>query len=952
MVKVKLYPQEVVQSNGTYEGGGINKRFSQFSNLDAIKSGGNTKARANIAPRGQDYDRPATITVKNFGFTIPYGSRINSIKLGYAHNKIIFNTSNNYPEVYPPHINLTNIDGGVSGNSAGYNYQEYVVEFKEDKNAITGWNSTNINNGDFGVTFDYRTNGNTNSGAVELGYIWIEVDYTPAEFALGLSNTTTGTIYPKDVFSFDATITNINRLRQDVVPTVNIVVPADVEVIPDSENHVNYNPTTHEYVWTPYLLNKTEITNSIKFKSSSAGTKTIKLFIQNSTVEVTKNINIDFNTTVIGGDKVPEFYQEDDEFEFEVLYDHRGDVTQSRTVSLEFPPEMSIGTINVSPGTATVQNLPTTTKVTWVIPSGQYHSLLHIKSTINTPNKYSFFGFDEIGKKVWEHQIKITPASLTNPFFAKYVMPPEVHELMQEGEMYTIVTYMRMFFLNEATNDDIEDYGKNCRMVVTHESGIDVNNFNDLLNGSGTQFSEPLNPNKSWQRITLAFNYIKNAPIVVMFTGEYLDLNPENLNIHFSTPQIMFIENYPYLPEGKMGVFPTPLKNLIGVENYGSTNLPSLTNSANFRHYGINMGGVDNIDGFAIQGIKILFDYDAKEPCSILAKVITAHNKRGVRSISLAAGVGTAEIGDSFDLFGLKYSDYSNFSRTEIEFTIINNFQQNMNIDIKNIRWELNYSILDADEWCEFLINGESNIYYKAFLSKLTLIGGSDMNVEVFNVEGNDKHIPYRQNIEPKEIEMEFIVDGCDFEANTLLFHRIARWMMNERDVYNRPIPNEIEFSHIPDYKFKYVMEDGLEEEEEAGTYTVEAKLLVPDGTMEKKESTITNNIGINGGIAKALPKIQVLSQSTEINIMESNSGQSFILKDDSLVYGDLLVINSETRKVTKIHKENNVEYVNSDITHKVDYDSDWIVFNPGKEYNIDSGTSAIVQSVEFKERW
>jgi len=388
-------------------------------------------------------------------------------------------------------------------------------------------------------------------------------------------------------------------------------------------------------------------------------------------------------------------------------------------------------------------------------------------------------------------------------------------------------------------------------------------------------------------------------------------------------------------------------------------NVPQIRSSNDFRLSEFNLGNIQNIDKFALQGLTIKFDYNAAAPCSVAGKIITGNDKTGLRTVSLKEGGGTAEIGGVFDLFGLKYDDYKEFGRIQIDLNIMNPYQNDVYVDISNIRVEVNYIILDGTDWKRFWINGESNEYYQCFLKNMVIYGGPNNEVEIFNVEGNDIHVAYRQNIVPKEIELEFDIDACNFNDGSLLLQRAARWFANNRTKYNRPIPNTIEFEQFPDRVFDYVMEDSIEEEiTEGGTYECKVKLLVPSGTMRTKEPVITNSTGVNSGVAKVLPKLQILATSKEISLTETVSRQNFSIRpfigpdNVGIEEGDIVILNSETRKATKLHKIGENNYNSVDITRFIDFDSEWFVFNPGNEFNISGNGSCIVQTVEFFERW
>ena len=319
---------------------------------------------------------------------------------------------------------------------------------------------------------------------------------------------------------------------------------------------------------------------------------------------------------------------------------------------------------------------------------------------------------------------------------------------------------------------------------------------------------------------------------------------------------------------------------------------------------------------------------------------------------------GIVTLGGQFDLWGLDWEDFklSKLEDLEIDIQLLNNYDQAVHMEFNNLRIVFHYVELEETKIVA-KVNGVDLRYFIVFIKDVTIKPGTDLLVKYLEVEGTDSNLAYRANIEPKEIEMDIRVPGCDLEETTAFVERLARLLVNKRDKFNKPLLNEIEFSHHPNRVWKVLLEDALDVSAEFTEYEGKIKLIVPDGTSYTKEPIITNATGTNSGLAKVNPIIRVVAQGTNIIVKETISNQEWRLTDSTLEVGDIVRIDCEERKVYKVEgsddlssKEDDAEYPDIDITSKVDFNSDWFLIHD--DYNFECDNTAIIQSVIFHERW
>lgn len=952
MAGQRVFAQSINQSDGTYVGGGVIKKYSKFSGLDNIKSySTDDYASCHVAPQGGDYDRPSTVELTEFfnnnnvSEHIPSGAVINKITVRYSYRKY-GDIDGYYPDI-PVRFTLLGCNGETAESNVGFSSGQNVLNF-----VPTGeLTAEDINSPGFGVQVDFRTNAGQYAGDLFFVYCFVDIDYTPIEYALGVSNISTAKEIDYD-FGMDLRITNITQISRNTECIVVMDLPDGV--VPTSgQGAISYDSDLEKWIITVKFINNWTQTVRVKLNSSlSGGNKTIT-FTEKST-----NVSVSATVDLGGSDERISVNFEENIFNVGVVHyiqyvdEMFGNYTTPRTVTIKLPASCTVNGASADHGNVTWETSGNNTIITWQIPANTHKDYLLTSIVFNNAGIFESVVYDTGMNWLKTNEIKVVPSNYTRPFYTKHILNDDVFDLMEPGYTYTIISYMKLVARPGETNYEYDDNYLNHRFHVFHDSepaDIDVESakIREALHSDIVPFDG------KWHLVQITFYYDGVHPVEIYWTGEFVEKNVTKIDVLFTSPIVMEyawhyqngLENY--------GLWPLPLKNLITADNWGTVNLPAFTQTNLFRVFDFSIGNVQNINRFALQGFQVMFDYLSSSDFSVSCSLVAPNNLKGMRTISLPEGNGTAIIGDVFDLFGLKYTDFDNLTALQAELSLYNPFQNESIIQLTNMRFGIMYSFLESDDWVKFWINGEQNDYYNIYLNKITVYGGPEREVNIFNVESTDIHKAYRQNIVPKEIELEFEIYACNVRNSSLLFQRAARYFANKRDKYNKPIPNQFEIELYPGYVFDYVMEEPLEEDiQEGGTFECKVKLLIPDGTMRKKKPTVANTIGTNGGIAKAIPKIQVMASSHEINITEKTTGQTFIMADARISPGDILIIDSNTRRVNLLKKNDDGNYIESDITNGVDYDSDWIVLHPMTDFTIDGGSSCIVQHVEFTERW
>lgn len=94
----------------------------------------------------------------------------------------------------------------------------------------------------------------------------------------------------------------------------------------------------------------------------------------------------------------------------------------------------------------------------------------------------------------------------------------------------------------------------------------------------------------------------------------------------------------------------------------------------------------------------------------------------------------------------------------------------------------------------------------------------------------------------------------------------------------------------------------------------------------------------------KISPIIRLKAIQSEITITETISKQSLSIRDYTILQDDIIIINCEKRTVERVINDEKTV----DLTSNVDFDSDFFAIMG--DYFFDAGTSAIIQTVTYRE--
>lgn len=938
------YPQSLSQTTGS--------GYATWSGFNNIKtSDGNAASyiwgKSAPSQTGQP-NRPSKISATNFGFAIPTGAKITNITVEYNHFKV-GNTNALNPQIPAPTITLKNLSGlsmkGYAPTSTAGNLR---CSFD-----VSNININDVNNSNFGVEFDYPANTNEDSGGVFLYYIRILITYTPLDYSLTIQGFSD--LHIGDPAAF--TINMVDKNRNGYDPTVEITLPQWV-IFTNANGQGTVTQSGNTLYWkVPFSKVGMGASISLYFLLSNLGNNmylTAREPITNAgesfRFDVVDDphsgwiVDIDDTNIVVvntESGKIEKLYvTENESIQISLLYpENEGLPTQMVHDQKSYSYSLNGGsswTNKSNPGLTVIQDNEADLRL-------KYSTLGKRTVTFKSASGGTIFKRYEI------HVMPETKGVLSASILS---VDSEARALMADGYVYTAQSYLK---INSVIQDkEFYDCQYNCRMLVFNgEIPSGTSDAPAYIISHAEYVSAVPSVVGTYQIVSCDFVYHEDYRLFIIFTSDYSELSGNGFELQYTSPAI--VEKIVYNGYEEYGNYPYPVNNVLSNSSAAEIKIPLYKSSNSFilskpplpEWFG-------TIENTAVVGIQLDFDIEYADECVLYAKLHAPNGRIGTRSVILNNptvnnNAGRVSIGGMNDLFGFDVLDIQDFNKWEIELQYNNIFTNTASqalITFKNATITL-YTTPVEDQYITMYIDDKDMRYYGLFLEEVEIPEGLKTDTKFLEVDGTDTNEAYRMNIDKKTIKIKFTVDGCDIHETTVALRRISKMLVNERDSLNRPIPRKIAFSHYPDVHWYYVLTDVIDTEVEYGDYTAEAKLIIPSGTANSNEDTVSNNVGVNNSLAKINPIIQIVPTGTEISITEKYSGQKFEISNSSLSRSDLVLIDCINRKV-KVKRNGSNDNI-QDISSSVMYSSDWFIIHG--EYFFET-INCMLQTVTFTERW
>ena len=225
-------------STGTYASG---KKYREFKNLANINNTSSSYAVTNgkIGGKSTTWNRPSTITLKNFGFSIPEYEDITSIKITINH--FIWNQTypsptiidpSMLPNIGAPTIKLLNTGSTTLSQKIGapgqtWNPSQSYVTEDVTTTFTTNLDNKYVNSSAFGLTINYPANTNSMDGYLGIRFVSVTITTKKSAYTFNIQKTSINDIIVNETVSIKFTITNTNLTKYN--PQILISLPSYIE---------------------------------------------------------------------------------------------------------------------------------------------------------------------------------------------------------------------------------------------------------------------------------------------------------------------------------------------------------------------------------------------------------------------------------------------------------------------------------------------------------------------------------------------------------------------------------------------------------------------------------------------------------------------------------------------------------------------------------------------------
>ena len=956
MASIIKYAGTISQTTGTV--------YSSFSNLANLKNGsdGSLATTSDVKGKSTNPNRPSTLSFTNFGFNLPTGAEVTKVVVTYRQKK------GGKCSIGAPTISLL----GVSGFSAT-GVAPSKTKLTTSSKTFTGsaLTRTIVNSSSFGVKVNYPKNSGTGTGTISLSYVNIKVEYKVPSYSLNITKVSGG--YNKEKYTIQCSISNKNLTSYN--PTLTLTAPSGFSFESASGSGTYTKVNNRTITWNPKLTSKVGTANiNLVFDVDvvypvGTDTYTGTFTLVESLYSGIKN----YTATIT--ERPPTPSEEDDDSYTPIIDDSNSipniiDWIECRVgepVYYELPwrnlaifgfPCTESGEIIFKEEDTQISGNYGGSNVAPITHYGQSYYTDHLyppyhlkclefglykievyEMASSTPGAYRSY---ENSSPINEIYLNCRPdeSDLSTPFFT--VLEPSEEEMNRLGDGYT---YICQSDIKHTTDDTfIRDWYKNNRIGVCNSVS---DNATDEEIYEATIFSKQTGGLNDYENCEVEFTYNKTYPVYIVLTGDYQEATTYGYDIgtlQFTEPCI--IEKELYTNRLPTGVYPTPIRALLGNEETATLTLEANQSGDSVILYQLPLDeDYGTNDEYAIRGVKVEANVEQTDPIVVQAKLHKPNGEIGQRSTVLDSNSTSISIGGLGDLWGFTTLQLTQLEDWEIELSasnILTNTVSNINFNDVNITFYLEPVI---HQEIGVLIEDENLAYYGAFIEEVKIPEGLETDTSYLTVDGTDTNDAYRQNIREKKIEIEFNLSNCDLETSTNMLRQLTKLFVNEKDQYNRPIPKHLRLTHYPNDYFEYIMEEPFDVDTELTDYNVKAKLTIPSGTSYSLEDTVTNTVGNANGLAPLNPIIRIRPSSSNIQIKENNSEQSFQMGYTGDWNEYTVEIDCEDRVAYLVKDED----TKIDISKYVDHNSDW--FRLSGEYEFE-GINCTILTVRFNERW
>lgn len=246
--------------------------YGSVSGLNNLKKESDV-AKLNVGKDTATKNRPAALTLRQFGISLPTGAEITNVVVEYAHKKVKGSNQKKAPNVLAPTIALRGFGSGKNPSATG------VAPTTTMKNRSVTFNfkptKSQVESSNFGVHISYPKNKNDASGHIELKYIRIKINYVAPKFQISLTPSKSS-LEVGERCNIIPSISNINGTNYK--PIINILLDEAPNVTFEKTVEGIISVSNNKVQWSPQISSsKRSDHGGFSVYCSTSGVKTIKM---------------------------------------------------------------------------------------------------------------------------------------------------------------------------------------------------------------------------------------------------------------------------------------------------------------------------------------------------------------------------------------------------------------------------------------------------------------------------------------------------------------------------------------------------------------------------------------------------------------------------------------------------------------------------------------------------
>jgi len=863
----------------------------------------------NIASKAGTRSKPSVLYGNSAGFNIHQNSRIDRI---YSYIRTyVRNPTGGYTGLLKiPFVDfyLIYANGGSNSGTKRYNasvpsnpaylYQTWSLS------EIPYCTPAIVNSPSFGACVNPGRNTSSNVGDMHIDYISLKVDYTDPTYSLS------ATLTPSQVVggnvTYTLTLNNTNSVHQGYAIPVSISIPSGLTVVSQSGNGTYSNGT-----WNAILVGNTA-TLTLTLNTTTAGNKTITSTVNFTGTNISKTTNIQSPNYTLNS-TLPEFADDGSSFTYTLNLATNTNIITTKNVAIPLPQGVSYsnqtgdGTYN--PGTGV-----------WAAEFTAQEATISLTFTATTVGSKTFTATVDGGTPVDTATIIVLETNVTVPFSRDYLVPEDVLDYLVDGEEYTYSWYA---MVEDTVLSEIYEGEKNFKIGLFQDTTETLSNRPTLLD--------------TWTRCSVQFTHDSTKVLKLRLYGQYLEISPETSKVTFTAFMLTHGDDIIWTETGTLFTDP---ENLLLNGDYSTATLPPLTATLPFR-FSNNFAGMETDSELIVKGIGVSFDYICSGELGVLCTIDTGDGDEHYKSTVLPAGNGTCTLGGDGEYWGIPGNEGLT-SQPSFLLEFLNTNNSTNDIQVKNVQFLL-YTQYDQTEGATgFTYNGVHSRVHNINLTDNDNPVGADPKLLTLNLQGSDGAFVTGQDFQAKTLTINFALRVETLEEGYTQLQEIGEWLRNERDNAGIPIPKELVFDYTPDLTYLAILDDMIAVDLNYPFIKCKATFTIPSGVAYKE--VVDSSVGTNNGLTRAKPTITaVVTDTGEYpEVIESVSGQSLTILDDTIPIGTVLTINVEERTITG---NDNVDY-----TPDVSLDSRWPTIAGGGDFDFRTSTNILVTTVVFQE--